>query len=110
MHAVSSTWTYTPKLLYLQISNEVSSTVGMYHSETVRLAYIRSYLSQKLVIRHTCRSRELQFIAYPPAYLTGYIGSQGNATLVFGDIKKGLVNRQRLYNVGIVAKYLMYTL
>ena len=101
--------THAPEILYPHACNKVHRLVGMYHKHTVGLANLRRHLGKKLVIRHACRCRKRQSVPYFTPYLPCNISGKLRTGLVLGNVEKRLVERQRLYNIGILSEYIMHT-
>ena len=79
-------------------------TVGVYHTEPVGLTIVGGNLRQKLAIADTCRGGQLRGLADALLDLTGDVDSHADAALVLRHIEKRLVERQGLYQVGIVVE------
>ena len=80
----------------------------MNHTESVGLVVVARNLCQQLAVRHSCRCREMQFVANRRLYFHGDVLCQRYAGLVPGDIKERLINGERLYKVGVAAEYPVY--
>ena len=102
MHSMCRFSAHAPEILNAQVRNKVFCTV--YYRESVGLSIIRCNLSQKLVVRYPCRCRKVQFVADALPYLFGNIHRQRYVELVLGYVKKGLVERKRFDDVGILVK------
>ena len=108
VHLLGSLLAYTPYLLHLQLGNEVEGTVRVYHGQTVRLAPVGGYLGQKLAVADASRRRQLCGVKDALLNLHGHVDAKVHAFFIFSHVKEGLVERQGLYQVGIVVKDVAY--
>ena len=108
VHLLGRLGSHAPKILYAQLVYERLRLVGMDGAESVRLTAVRRYLGQELVVGYARRGGQPRFLLDAAFDFLGYVHGQLHAHLVARHVQEGLVDGERLYQVGVVLEYPVY--
>ena len=108
VHVVGRLLPYPPYPLYAQLVDEILRTVRMNDAQSVGLTVVAGYLCQELAVAHAGRSRQTRIGLDACLDLLRAVHRQGDAPLIDRHVEESLIERQRLYQVGIVAEYTAY--
>ena len=72
------------------------------HGRAVRLFVVAAQLGERAVERHTDRDRQPDLLAHPSAQLVRDLLARAEQVHRAGDIQKGLVNAERINQIGVL--------
>ncbi|MOA16370.1 hypothetical protein D3C78_1365820 [compost metagenome] len=95
---------HTVQLADRQRGNKGFDFIGGDHKQAIGFTPVTGDLGQELVRCHPSRHRDMQLLGYPTANIGGYARGTAGEPGAVGNIQVGFVQRQRLDQVGVIAK------
>ena len=96
-----------PKLFDVKRFDKLQRLVGVDGAESVGFAIVGCHLGEELVVGHASRGNEVEFGADALFDFAGNVNGEFDAWLVVGNVEESLVERDRLYEVGVGVEYLV---